>query len=107
MTLFKTMIAAALVSMAAVTSASAQLPNWAAQDPDAFQAQYPDRDVLNGGALIAGRMGPELPARLLSLGHAILMRRLAVPLPHPALSSIIPTTPHLAPFSVTMSSPCL
>jgi hypothetical protein len=27
-----------------------------------FQAQYPDRDVLNGGALTpAGRMGMELP----------------------------------------------
>ena len=62
MTLFRTLIAAALVSMAAVTSASAQLPSWAAQDPDSFQAQYPDRDVLNGGALTpAGRMGLELP----------------------------------------------
>ena len=62
MTLSKTLIAAALVSMTAVTSASAQLPNWAAQDPDSFQAQYPDRDVLNGGALTpAGRMGLELP----------------------------------------------
>ena len=62
MTLSKTLIAAALVSMTAISSASAQLPNWAAQDPDSFQAQYPDRDVLNGGALTpAGRMGLELP----------------------------------------------
>ena len=62
MTLSKTLIAAALVSMAAVTSASAQLPPWAETNPDAFQAQYPDRDVLNGGALTpAGRMGLELP----------------------------------------------
>jgi hypothetical protein len=62
MTLFKSVIAAALVSMTAVTSASAQLPSWAARDPDSFQAQYPDRDVLNGGALTpAGRMGLELP----------------------------------------------
>jgi hypothetical protein len=62
MTLSKTLIAAALASLTAVTSASAQLPNWAAQDPDSFQAQYPDRDVLNGGALTpAGRMGLELP----------------------------------------------
>jgi hypothetical protein len=61
MTVFKTLIAAALVSMTAVTSASAQLPIWANQDPDSFQAQYPDRDVLNGGALTpAGRMGLEL-----------------------------------------------
>jgi hypothetical protein len=59
---FKTLIAAALMSMAAVTSASAQLPLWANSDPAAFQAQYPDRDVLNGGALTpAGRMGLELP----------------------------------------------
>ena len=58
----KTIVAAALVSMTAVTSASAQLPSWAASNPDSFQAQYPDRDVLNGGALTpAGRMGLELP----------------------------------------------
>jgi hypothetical protein len=62
MTLFKTLIAAALVSMTAVTSASAQLPAWANSNPGSFQAQYPDRDVLNGGALTpAGRMGLELP----------------------------------------------
>jgi hypothetical protein len=62
MTLFKTLIAAALVSMTAVTSASAQLPDWANTNPDAFQAQYPNRDVLNGGTLTpAGRMGLELP----------------------------------------------
>ena len=62
MTTFKTLIAAALVSMTAVTSASAQLPSWAVTNPDSFQAQYPDRDVLNGGALTpAGRMGLELP----------------------------------------------
>lgn len=62
MTPFKTLIAAALVSMTAVASASAQLPAWASSDPDSFQAQYADRDVLNGGALTpAGRMGLELP----------------------------------------------
>ena len=62
MTTFKTLIAAALVSMTTVTSASAQLPSWAVTNPDAFQAQYPDRDVLNGGALTpAGKMGMELP----------------------------------------------
>jgi hypothetical protein len=51
------------MSMTAATSASAeQLPNWAVTNPDSFQAQYPDRDVLNGGALTpAGRMGLELP----------------------------------------------
>jgi len=62
MTGLKTLVAAVLLSMTAVTSASAQLPSWAASNPDAFQAQYPDRDVLNGGALTpAGRMGLELP----------------------------------------------
>jgi hypothetical protein len=62
MTGLKTLVAAALLSMTAVTSASAQLPAWANSNPDAFQAQYPDRDVLNGGALTpAGRMGLELP----------------------------------------------
>lgn len=62
MTTFKILIAATLVSMATITSASAQLPSWAVTNPDSFQAQYPDRDVLNGGALTpAGRMGLELP----------------------------------------------
>jgi hypothetical protein len=62
MTLFKTLIAAALVSMAAVTSASAQLPNWAGNVPDNYQALYPNRDILNDGALTpAGRAGLELP----------------------------------------------
>ncbi|SHG20586.1 hypothetical protein [Bradyrhizobium erythrophlei] len=60
MTTFKILIAAALLSIATVSSASAQLPTWANSNPDAFQAQYPDRDVLNGGALTpAGRMGLE------------------------------------------------
>jgi hypothetical protein len=58
----KTLVAAALISVSAVTSANAQLPDWAISHPDAFQAQYPDRDVLNGGALTpAGRMGLEFP----------------------------------------------
>lgn len=62
MTRLKTFVATALLSMTAVTSAHAQLPEWASQYPDAFQAQYPNRDVLNGGALTpAGRMGLELP----------------------------------------------
>jgi hypothetical protein len=58
----KILVAAALISVSAVTSANAQLPDWAISDPDAFQAQYPNRDILNGGALTpAGRMGLELP----------------------------------------------
>ena len=60
MTTLKTLIAAALVSMTAMSSASAQLPTWAIFEPAAFQAQYPNRDVLNGGALTpAGRIGLE------------------------------------------------
>jgi hypothetical protein len=62
MTLFKTLIAATLVSAAAMTSASARLPNWAANAPDNYQALYPNRDYLNDGALTpAGRTGLELP----------------------------------------------
>jgi hypothetical protein len=62
MTRLKMLVATALLSMTAVTSARAQLPSWASMYPDAFQAQYPDRDVLNGGALTpAGRIGLELP----------------------------------------------
>ena len=62
MTGFKIVVAASLLSMAAISSANAQLPDWAISNPDAFQAQYPDRDVLNGGELTpAGRMGLILP----------------------------------------------
>lgn len=59
---FKTLIAAALLSTIAFTSAGAeQLPLWAIQNPSTFAAEYPNRDVLNGGALTpAGRMGLEL-----------------------------------------------
>lgn len=60
MTTFKILIGAALVSLATVTTASAQLPSWAVTNPDAYQAQYPNRDILNDGALTpAGRMGLE------------------------------------------------
>src|SRR4029077_17508955 len=49
----KPLAAAALISMIAASSALAQ-------EPAAFQAQFPDRDVLNGGALTpAGRLGLE------------------------------------------------
>jgi hypothetical protein len=58
----RTLVAAMLLSAAMASSANAQLPVWAQSEPAAFQAQYPDRDVLNGGALTpAGRMGLELP----------------------------------------------
>jgi hypothetical protein len=56
----KTRVAAALISLAVTAPAAAQLPEWAVSHPGAFQSQYPDRDVLNGGALTpAGRMGLE------------------------------------------------
>ena len=49
----KTFAAAVLISAISATSALAQ-------EPAAFQAQYPDRDFLNGGALTpAGRLGLE------------------------------------------------
>jgi hypothetical protein len=51
----KPLVAAALLSMISATAALAQ-------EPAAFAAQYPDRDVLNGGALTpAGRLGLVLP----------------------------------------------
>jgi hypothetical protein len=57
MTTFKDLIAAALVSMATATSASAQLPPWAISEPGLYEAQFPDRDILNDGALTpAGRL---------------------------------------------------
>lgn len=59
MTTFKILIGAALVSLATITTANAQLPNWAIDNPDLYQS-HPDRDFLNDGALTpAGRMGLE------------------------------------------------
>jgi hypothetical protein len=61
MSVLKMFAAAALLSVAAMPTASAQYAEpWMQQEPAAFQAQYPNRDVLNGGALTpAGRMGLE------------------------------------------------
>jgi hypothetical protein len=60
MTTLRILIGAALLSMTAVTTASAQLPNWAIDNPGLYESQYPDRDFLNDGALTpAGRMGLE------------------------------------------------
>lgn len=57
---WKILTAAAVLSTIASTSASAQGWFWGQQEPGAFQAMYPNRDVLNGGALTpAGRMGLE------------------------------------------------
>lgn len=61
MNAFKVMIAATLISTATISSASASW-SFADQEPAAFASMYPDRDVLNGGALTpAGRMGLERP----------------------------------------------
>ena len=62
MTGLKTLVAAALISTISTISATCALAQAAISEPGAFQAQFPDRDVLNGGALTpAGRMGLELP----------------------------------------------
>lgn len=59
MTVIKTLIAAALISTATMPSAFAAW-SLADQEPAAFASMYPNRDVLNGGALTpAGRMGLE------------------------------------------------
>lgn len=59
MTGLNMLAAAALISTISTTGALAQA---AISEPGAFQAQFPNRDVLNGGALTpAGRMGLELP----------------------------------------------
>src|ERR1700746_606486 len=59
---FRTSIIAAIMSIGVISSASAQCPPWANQNPASFQAQYPNRDVLNDCELTpAGRMGLELP----------------------------------------------
>jgi hypothetical protein len=51
MTALRALAAAALLSAISAPAAFAD-------DPDAFQAQYPDRDILNGGALTpAARSG--------------------------------------------------
>ena len=61
MSVFKILIAAALLSTATISSASAAW-SFADQEPAAFASMYPGRDVLNGGALTpAGRMGLERP----------------------------------------------
>jgi hypothetical protein len=72
MSVFKILIAAALLSTATISSASAAW-SFADQEPAAFASMYPDRDVLNGGALTpAGRMGLERPggaAPVFAAGH--------------------------------------
>jgi hypothetical protein len=74
---FKTLAAAAALSVAAVTSASAQL-----SEPAAYQAMHPDRDVLNGGALT-----PEAQMRAARSG--------AAPAYPDAYAAPLPVVPHL------------
>lgn len=50
----KTLVAAALIATIPVTSALAQA---AISEPGAFEAQFPNRDVLNGGALTPAGAG--------------------------------------------------
>lgn len=59
MTVIKTLIAATLISTATMPSAFAAW-SFAVQEPAALASMYPNRDVLNRGALTpAGRMGLE------------------------------------------------
>jgi hypothetical protein len=54
MTGLKTLVAAVLLSAISATAALAQ------SEPAAFESQYPNRDILNGGALTpAGRAALE------------------------------------------------
>ena len=54
----KSIVLALLLSLGATASASAQGWFYGQQEPAAYQAMHPERDVLNGGALTpAGRMG--------------------------------------------------
>ncbi len=58
MSICKLTAAALMLTAVSATAASAQGWFWGQQEPGAFQAMYPDRDVLNGGVLTpAGRMG--------------------------------------------------
>ena len=71
MTGFKTLLAAALISTISTISATCAFAQAAISEPGAFQAQFPDRDVLNGGALTpAGRMGLELPGAASTANNA-------------------------------------
>ncbi|MGB8398775.1 BA14K family protein [Bradyrhizobium sp.] len=60
----KTLVATALISAISATSALAQ-------EPAAFQSMFPNRDVLNGGALTpAGRMALEQPGGAAAANNA-------------------------------------
>jgi hypothetical protein len=83
MTGLKTLFAAALVSTISATTAFAQA---AASEPAAAQAAYPNRDVLNGGALTpAGRLGLELPGGAAGSTNAVNNAYAEVRVAHPSL----------------------
>ena len=68
MTKFKLLGVAAILSTVTATPVFAQA---AISEPAAFQAIYPDRDVLNGGAPTpASRMGLELRGGSVSRSYA-------------------------------------
>ena len=82
-----TLVATALISAILISSALAQ-------EPAAFAAQNPDRDVLNGGALTpAGRLAREQPgdAAAALYGHRYAFRRG----PTPSTPPIVMTTARL------------
>ncbi len=82
MTGLKLLAATALISTIPATSVLAQ-------EPAAFLAQFPDRDILNGGALTpAGRI-LALPGGLpVIMRQTKLMRDWAAPVPHPGPRAI-------------------
>jgi len=90
MTGLKTLVAAALISTISATCALAQA---AISEPGAFQAQFPDRDVLNGGALTpAGRMGLELSGGASTANNAYAMGSASLPLGAQRYHSYDPAT---------------
>src|SRR3954454_15519210 len=75
---------AALLSTIAVTDVSGQ----SFSEPAAFQAQHPDRDVLNGGALTpAGRASAGLDGRRSAFGAMESSTRLIGSTANPILST--------------------
>jgi hypothetical protein len=77
MTGLRTLVAAALIS---TISASCALAQAAISEPGAFQAMFPNRDVLNGGELTpAGRMGLQQPGGASAANNAYAAVGSAIP----------------------------
>jgi hypothetical protein len=100
MTVLKMLILSALISTISGTSALGQA---AISEPGAFEAEYPNRDVLNGGALTpAGRMGLELQdGASLSQNAYAAMNRANLPL---QAKRSYPTATYRTPTSVSMAA---